>query len=284
MAANGQRIHPAGSRSTRPALTAMPPCRRHLARPLARTRRLRRGLRRHRLGRAVARGRRHGARGGRPRRPPRRGLHRQLGRRRRPPDPDPRTGCSTATPTGSACTSSRACRSAWAPSSCPRQPDALGASVAHDRGGARRRRHPVPRLARRADQSGGARAHGARVLSGDPPGAGGPARARGGRGGVGARALSGATRDGATSERAEPARASTSAPSPAAPSSTRPSSPAPSSRPSTPTSATRSTRAPSRSSTSATRPTRCRAGRWRSRSGCWPTTARSTRSGATGTR
>ena len=122
------------------------------------------------------------------------------------------------------------------------------------------------------------------VLPGDPPGAGGPARAGGRRGRVGARALPGATGDGATGGGAESPRllrllpllphhrlqgAAHRHPAPGVLS---------------PTSATRSTRARSRSSTSATRPTRCRAGRWRSRSGCWRTTARSTRSGATGTR
>ena len=46
---------------------------------------------------------------------------------------------------------------------------------------------------------------------------------------------------------------------------------------STPTCRTRASRAPSRSITSAIRPTPSRAGGWRSRSGCSPTTARSTR-------
>ena len=46
---------------------------------------------------------------------------------------------------------------------------------------------------------------------------------------------------------------------------------------STPTCRTRASRAPSRSITSAIRPTPSRAGGWRSRSGCWRTTARSTR-------
>ena len=44
-----------------------------------------------------------------------------------------------------------------------------------------------------------------------------------------------------------------------------------------PTCRTRASRAPSRSITSAIRPTPSRAGGWRSRSGCWRTTARSTR-------
>ena len=154
----------------------------------------------------------------------------------------------------------------------------------HDRRGAGGGRHPVPRLERRAPQPGGPRADGAGLLPGDPPGAGRPSGPRRGRRGVGACPLPRTTRDGATCGRAKSRTAFTSAPSPAAPSSTRRSSRELSSQPSTTTSATPSTRARSRSSTSATRPTRCRAGRWRSRSGCWPTTARSTRSGATGTR
>ena len=88
----------------------------------------------------------------------------------------------------------------------PRQPDALGASVrmieavlAGD---------GIPFLGWR-DVPVNPAALGptrARVLSGDPPGAGRTSRPGGGRGRVGARALPGATRDGATSERAEPAR------------------------------------------------------------------------------
>ena len=194
---------------------------------------------------------------------------------------------STATPTAWACTSSRACRSASAPSSCRVEPEALGAVGAPwSRRVLAERRHPVPRLARRAGQSRRPSAPTrARVLPGDPAGAGGPPRAGGRRGRLGARAVPGATGDGAAGGGAETCPASTSAPSPAAPSSTRRCSPGtqlPAFYHRLPLS--RSTRAPSRSSTSATRPTRCRAGRWRSRSGCWPTTARSTRSGATGTR
>ena len=74
------------------------------------------------------------------------------------------------------------------------------------RGGARRGRHSVSRLARRADESGGSRAHGPRVVPGDPAGAGGPSRARGGRGGVGTGAIPGATRNGAPGGAAKPAR------------------------------------------------------------------------------
>ncbi len=61
----------------------------------------------------------------------------------------------------------------------------------------------------------------------------------------------------------------------AAPSCTRVCSRRRTSSASTGTSSTRCSRPTSPCSTSATRPTRCRRGRWRSRSGCWPTTARS---------
>ena len=286
MAAPGQRIHPAGSRPTLRSPSTRRRRRRHEALDaIPRARRLRRRLRRPRVGRALARGRRHGARGRGAGGPPRGGVDRQLGRRRRPADPDPRTASSTATPTASACTSSPACPfgvGRLLPAPRARRPSAQ--SVAHDRGGARRGRHPLPRLARRAGQSRRPRPDRARLVPGDPAGAGGPPRAGGRRGRVGARALPGATGDGATSGEREPARLLRLLP--LLPHHRLQGSahrhPAPRLLHRLPLS--RSTRARSRSSTSATRPTRCRAGRWPSRSGCWPTTARSTRSGATGTR
>ena len=88
----------------------------------------------------------------------------------------------------------------------PREPAGAGRGRRDGRARARRGRHSLPRLARRADQSRGARPDGARVVPGDPAGAGGPARAGGGRGGVGACALPRATRDGATGGGAKSAR------------------------------------------------------------------------------
>ena len=228
---------------------------------------------------------RDGARGRRPRGPPRRGLDRQLGRRRRPADPDsPPAVLPRRLPAGPA-SAARAARSAWACSSCRASRRRSAQSVAHDRARARRGRHPVPGLARRAHQSRGARARRRWPRARSSARCWWAARRwQRDEDALGAGALPGPARDGAAGGGAPAARVlrllallphhrlqGAAHRDPAARVLHR-------------LPLSRSTRAPSRSSTSATPPTPCPAGRWPSRSGCWPTTARSTRCGATATR
>ena len=280
MAAPGQRIHPAGSRRPDPhaasaATAALDPNRQHDACGV--------GLRRLRVRRPLARRRVDGARGRRASRAPRRGLDRQLRRRRGIAHADPASAVlSRRLPPGPASPARVALRRRLL---LPATRAAGAGRIGQDdrarfsrrtafRSSAGATCRPSPR---RSVRPRWRPARSSARSWWDVPRSR-PTRMRGS-----ARCTS---RDVRWSDRrrSEIFPASTSAPSPAAPSSTRLFSPGLSSPPSSPTSAIPSTRAPSRSSTSATRRTPCRAGHWRSRSGFWRTTARSTPSGATGTR